>query len=131
VSAKALWVRTKDAARRPVMCRSGSRNKITQLCLVQILLPAFQATGKHHSKARFEQTRKEVTKKFGGLTSYSRAPAKGFWKKGPSTERDDIIVLEVMVPRIERQWWKRYRQRLEKRFEQEEIIIRSISIRSL
>ena len=98
---------------------------------MQILLPLYQARGRRQPRARFELTRRELTAKFGGLTSYARAPAKGFWKKRAGTERDDIVVLEVMTARLEARWWRRYRRTLETRFKQEEIVVRSLTFRRL
>ena len=99
--------------------------------LVQILLPVYGKNGGRLPRTRFEITRKELIAKFGGLTSYARAPAKGFWRKSRTTERDDIVVFEVMTARVAVDWWRRYRKRLERRFEQDEVIVRSLSYRKL
>jgi len=66
----------------------------------------------------------QVSGRFGGLTAYSRSPARGLWKSGAATHLDDIVVLEVMTPRINRAWWKKYRRSLERTFRQDEIILR-------
>lgn len=91
---------------------------------MQLLLPIYANSGARIERHLFETTRRELTKKFGGLTVYSHAPAKGFWKKGPETARDEIVVFEVMAKRIGSLWWRRYRRKLEKRFVQEQIIVR-------
>ena len=94
--------------------------------LVQLLLPV---AGR---KKTYEDVLHELTERFGGATAYSRAPAAGLWKN-PSdrTERDDIIVLEVMVDRVDRAWWAAFRRRLEKRLRQKEIVVRAHEIRTL
>ena len=94
--------------------------------LVQMLLPV---VGRQKA---YKNVLDELTERFGGATAYSRAPAAGLWKN-PSdrTERDDIIVVEVMVDRIDRAWWSTYRRRLEKRLRQKEIVVRAHEIRTL
>ena len=83
--------------------------------LVQLLLPRYD-----------RGVQKQLADRFGGVTAYARAPAKGVWKpRRGKTERDDIVVYEVMVKRLERRWWARYRASLEARFRQEEIVVRA------
>lgn len=70
--------------------------------------------------------RGELTDRFGGLTAYTRAPAQGIWAEdGETPRRDDIVVYEVMVDSLDREWWTRYRERLERRFDQDELIVRA------
>jgi hypothetical protein len=89
--------------------------------LVQLLLPRYD-----------EAVARELTERFGGMTAYARAPATGEWKPGPGrTVRDDIVVYEVMVPQLDRGWWRRYREELEKRMGQEEIVVRAHPIERL
>lgn len=54
--------------------------------LIQILLPM----GTHGNKARFEELARELTGRFGGVTSFILAPAEGRWNSGSKTELDDI-----------------------------------------
>ena len=62
---------------------------------------------------------------FGGLTTYSRAPAQGLWKDEGETHHDDIVVFEVMAAEFDAAWWGEYRRNLEAKFRQREIIIRA------
>jgi hypothetical protein len=58
--------------------------------------------------------------------------ARGVWKQGSeSKRRDDLIIYEVMAESIDAEWWKNYRERLEKVFKQERILIRSHQLRLL
>jgi hypothetical protein len=99
---------------------------------VEILLPLFENGGKRNPKRRFDQTTRELTEKFGGLTAYTRAPAHGFWKQtSKRTVRDDVVIYEVICPRLNRSWWKRYRSVLEHRFAQDELIVRAQRIEIL
>ena len=93
--------------------------------LVQILLPLADNRCRRLPWKLYEQIQKELTKRFKGLTAYSRAPAEGLWKPRRGTKRDEIVVYEVMASTLDRTWWKRYRRRLEAMFQQESIVIRS------
>lgn len=100
--------------------------------LVQILLPTFDNDGAKLSPALFEDTRRELTEHFGGMTAYSRSPGVGLWKDEPNhTTRDEIIIYEVMVESLDPRWWKKYRPVLERRFAQEELVIRAHEIQLL
>jgi hypothetical protein len=96
--------------------------------LVQILLPLTDNDGKPFAANLFAQVRRELTERFGGLTAFTRAPAEGAWKDAGETQHDDIIVLEVMTESLDRAWWTKYRQELELRFDQDEIVIRAQEI---
>ena len=100
--------------------------------LVQILLPLYDKRGTEQDKSLFARTRAELTEKFGGLTAHVRAPARGLWKaEDGEVERDDIVILEVLVESLEHAWWRRYRRELERRFAQEEVIIRAMRIETI
>jgi hypothetical protein len=100
--------------------------------LVQILLPLYDRTGERFPHERYDEVAHELTETFGGLTAYVRAPATGLWEE-PSGKRhhDDIVVYEVMVEHLEPVWWADYRVALEKRFDQDELVVRSQEIRRL
>ena len=69
--------------------------------------------------------KEELTDKFGGVTAYSRSPAEGFWQNAGKTERDAIVIFEVMSEKLDKEWWSDLRKRLEGLFRQDEILIRS------
>jgi hypothetical protein len=94
--------------------------------LVEILLPVTR-----NREPACRNIRKQLTETFGGFTFYANAPAEGLWKDGDQTEADQIIVVEVMVDEIDREWWRGFRQELEATFEQEEIVIRATPIERL
>jgi hypothetical protein len=93
--------------------------------LVQILLPLADNRGRRLPWKLFERVQKELTGRFKGLTAYSRAPAEGLWKPRQGTKRDEIVVYEVMAPKLDAGWWKQYRSRLERLFRQDSIVIRA------
>lgn len=102
------------------------------MVLVQILLPLRDNDNRLFDRAEFERVEDELTEAFGGVTAFVRAPAKGRWKKsGHATDDDSIAIFEVMADQLDRAWWQAYRHRLETRFRQETIIVRSSLIELL
>ncbi len=100
--------------------------------LVQMLLPLYDDAGAAIATDLFAQTRQELADQFGGMTAFMRAPARGLWKtEDGAVTRDEIVVFEVMVEELDRDWWDAYRQRLEGRFRQDAIVVRSTKIRRL
>jgi len=99
--------------------------------LVQILLPLADNEGRRFGGEAYGRVRSELAQKFGGITSFTRAPAEGVWKDGGQMSRDDIVVFEVMTRDLDRAWWERYRATLEQRFEQEAIVVRAIRVEML
>lgn len=94
--------------------------------LVQLLLPLDDYSGTPFPESHYEELRAELTAHFGGLTVYSRSPAERLWKEGGrSSQRDDITVDEVMTETLDRAWWAECRARLERRFAQDELVVRA------
>jgi hypothetical protein len=101
---------------------------MTDIHLVEILLPVSDNEGEQHPGHLFSLVQRELTERFGGVTSFSRAPAQGITDDGGRKVHDDIIVVEVMTEALDRDWWAAYRGTLENRFKQDEIVIRAINI---
>lgn len=100
--------------------------------LVQLLLPLYDNAGRAFPAEQYTTIRDELTERFGGLTAYSRAPAQGLWQESDGLrKRDDIVVYEVMTDTLDRVWWREYRRTLEKRFGQQELVIRSQEVERL
>jgi hypothetical protein len=100
--------------------------------LVQVLLPLCDNAKQPLPLDLFEGVANELTQRFGGLTAYSRAPAEGLWRRRQEeTSRDEIVVYEVMVEELDTEWWRAYRERLETRFRQEQVVARAQEIRLL
>jgi hypothetical protein len=93
--------------------------------LVQILLPKETGSGQSVAQQWFENLLRELTDKFGGATSFVRAPGQGLWDSGGEVERDNIAVIEVMVENLDPEFWRSLRGRLERELSQEEIVIRA------
>ena len=99
--------------------------------LVQLLLPLANNTGEQFPEQVLREIQAELTERFGGLTAYTRAPAKGVWTSGGEQQKDDIVVVEVMTETLDEAWWQELRTRLEKLLQQEHLLIRSQEMRIL
>jgi hypothetical protein len=96
--------------------------------LIQILLPLKDNDGQPFDPGAFGHVRSELAERFGGITTFTRAPAEGVWKEAGRTSRDDLVVFEVMTPTLDRPWWEGYRGGLERRFRQDVIVVRAMPI---
>jgi hypothetical protein len=94
--------------------------------LVQILLPLYGNEGRPLPRELFDEVRRELTEAFGGVTAYVRAPAQGLWQDEERVVRDDVLIHEVMVDGVDRQWWADYRERLRIRFAQDVLVVRAL-----
>jgi hypothetical protein len=100
--------------------------------LLQIFLPVRDNKNKPFPKENYTRIRETLTKEFGGLTAYTRAPAEGLWKNEQnSAQRDDMVIFEVMVAQFDKRWWKKFKKQLEKTFAQDEIMIRVQKVKIL
>jgi hypothetical protein len=101
------------------------------LLLIHVLLPLNDNNGKPLPRELYRVVATELTERFGGLTAHTRAPAEGLWKDEGGTNRDEIVIYEVIAEVLDESWWQEYRESLEKRFRQEKIIVRAQEIRLL
>jgi hypothetical protein len=111
-----------------LFCYSAAREPVH---LIQRLLPLYDNAGTAFPRALLDRVREELAERFGGVTAYLRSPAHGVWKEGGEEEHDDIVIFEVMAERLERPWWREYRAELERRFRQDEVVIRASAIERL
>jgi hypothetical protein len=99
--------------------------------LIQILLPVYDNEGSHFGEELYAGVRDMLSKRFGGLTAFTRAPAQGLWTSEGETTHDDIVVFEVMAEEVDAEWWRGYRKELERAFRQDTIVIRAQDIQVL
>jgi hypothetical protein len=100
--------------------------------LVQVLLPLNDPEGRPFGPSVYAAVRQELTGRFGGMTAYASAPAKGLWKDDDGeVARDDIVVFEVMVDHIDTGWWSDYGERLRHEFDQDELVVRALPMQLL
>ena len=100
--------------------------------LIRLLLPLYDNEGQRLPAALHDQVFNELAHKFGGVTAYQRSPAEGAWKPpGARVVHDDMVLFEVMVEPLDRQWWSDYRRTLESRFAQEKLLILALAVDTL
>lgn len=99
--------------------------------LVQFLLPVYDNNKQHFPPGMYETVFHALAERFGGVTAYQRAPARGAWKDDGKVSYDDVIVFEVMVDNLDRAWWASYRRELEQQFAQEEVLVRATAYEKL
>jgi hypothetical protein len=92
--------------------------------LIEILLPLRDAHGNAFPPAYYDDLAQHLTDKFGGVTSFLRAPAEGRWHGSGATQREDIAVIEVMARSFDREWWMTLKHELKEKFQQDELIVR-------
>jgi hypothetical protein len=98
--------------------------------LLQILLPCADNNGQAFHDEDFEKVKQELADRYQGVTAYMRAPAEGVWKNGSASngERDNVVIFEVMVDRLDLDDWRARRHDLERAFRQETVVIRYMPI---
>ena len=102
------------------------------MLLIEILLPVDDNAGKPFPRESFDRVRSELTARFGGVTAFVRAPASGLWRDDEGrVRRDDVVIFEVMAESLDEAWWRGYRSELERRFAQDEIVVRAVEARRL
>src|SRR5512145_2368678 len=96
--------------------------------LVQLLLPLYNNSGIQFEQKLYTCVRNELVDRFGGITAYTRAPVHGLWQESEQLVRDDLIIYEIMVEKLEEDWWRGYREILENRFQQQSLVVRAHQI---
>jgi len=91
--------------------------------LIQLFIPIYDSEGNRFADNWFSQIKEKLTKRFGGLTIYQRAPASGLWKQAtPKTTADQIIIYEVMAESLDMTFWKSYKTSLEEQFKHQNLL---------
>jgi hypothetical protein len=102
--------------------------------LIQLLLPTTfpKGTASQDASAVLAETRRELAETFDGLTAYIRSPAKGIWTAPDGhAEQDDVVMVEVVTDRFDREWWRAYSTVLSKRFVQDVMHVRALAVELL
>jgi hypothetical protein len=99
--------------------------------LVEILLPLYDNGGRRFGAGYYDRVRDELAARFGGVTAFRRAPGEGVWREDGEESRDRVVIFEVMADSLEREWWRDYREELERRFRQEKLIVRASEFEEL
>ena len=99
--------------------------------LIEILLPLRDNDGRAFAHSKFNRIRDALTRRYGGVTMFRRAPAEGLSKEGSAVTYDDIVIFEIMIDGLDQRWWTRYRKGLEKQFRQARVVVRASEIELL
>jgi hypothetical protein len=93
--------------------------------IVNIYLPQVNNAGIAFNEAIYLSIRTELIQKFGGLTQYDQVPAIGYWKENADKpiSKDLVIHYEVICNRLTKKYWEDFRLRMEKIFQQTQILI--------
>ena len=97
--------------------------------LIQLLLPLYDNHRRPFPHTCFDDVRKALIERCGGVTAYIHSPAVGLWKdEENSLAADDVVMFEVMAEQLDQQWWQEYRQTLERTFKQQDIVVRALNV---
>ena len=96
--------------------------------LIELFLPLADNDGWRFVPSKFAQVRNTLIDKFGGQTTFTRAPAEGVEDDGRRARFDELIVFEVMTDAVDEAWWTNYRQHLETVFRQDRILVRTSKV---
>lgn len=100
--------------------------------LVELFLPLHDDADAPFPKQLYDTVRDELTDAFGGVTAFARTPATGLWEDaGGDVQRDEVVMFEVMAKHVDHAWWREYRTQLERRFRQEEVLVRATAVERL
>ncbi len=100
--------------------------------LIQIFLPLYDNNKQPFDPSLYEKLRTGLKEEFGGVSFFRNAPVEGLWKdETGKTNYDELIIAEVMISELNKDWWQQFKERLEQLFKQEEILIRSIVFNKL
>ncbi|HEX8641087.1 MAG TPA: hypothetical protein VF704_08000 [Allosphingosinicella sp.] len=93
--------------------------------VVEIFLPLSDNDGRAFPAEQWQWVRETLVERFAGLTAFSRSPAEGLWEAEEGRSHDEIVILEVMAEALDRDWWRGFRDELERRFRQQEVVVRA------
>jgi hypothetical protein len=96
--------------------------------LIEIFLPLHDNSGQSFESEKYAEVRQNLTERFGGLTAFTRSPAQGTAIENGKQVHDEIVVFEVMTEALDASWWHSYRILLERKFRQDQIVIRGSTV---
>jgi hypothetical protein len=101
--------------------------------IINIYLPQVNNAGIAFHEAIYLSIRAELIEKFGGLTKYDQVPAIGYWREDADKpiSKDLVIHYEVICQRLTKKYWANFRLRMEKIFQQTQILIVAHPIEAL
>jgi hypothetical protein len=99
--------------------------------LIQLLLPLHDNEKRPIPAEHFNTLRTDLTRRFGGVTAFVRAPAKGLWEEDEEINSDDVVMFEIIAENFAKDWWREYRIQLQHCFKQKEVLIWATRVEKL
>lgn len=100
--------------------------------LVEIFVPCRYPDGRDIPGEFFTRLTAQLTEKFNGTTAFLRSPAEGAWvNEQGHCDHDEIVIFEVLVEDLDRDWWSEFRLGLELELDQKKLLIRATTIECL
>ena len=100
--------------------------------LVQVFVPVIWKEDPSRFATEVGEVVQELTERYGGATSFLRGAAQGLWKnEDGEVEADNVVVVEVQVSEVSIPWWSAFQTRLQRRFGQDEILVRYHDVHAL
>ena len=99
--------------------------------LIQLLLPLRDNEKRSIPAEHFNAVRTDLTRRFGGVTAFIRAPAKGLWEEDEELHQDDVVMFEIIAENFAKDWWRQYRTQLQHLFKQKEVLIWATNVEKL
>ena len=87
-----------------------------------LYVPLVSNHGRPLPPARLQLLKKQLVKKFGGLTHFPQKN-RGLWKVGAVTFVDAIVILRVLSPGDDRSFWKKLKSQLQREWDQKDVLI--------
>ena len=97
--------------------------------LIQIFLPLYDNSGRRFAARMYSTERDALVERLVASRPICVRQRKvcGRTKERPH----DMVILEMMVRRVDRKWWNDHRHKLERRFKQKELVVRSQDMKLL
>lgn len=119
------WTSAKDALAPLEMAKQD----VPASCMVQLFLPYFDPDGRQFPRSYYNGLKQQLVEKFGGISMYEQAPITGLWKENEqAVQRDRLMIFEVMATTIDVDYWRALKEKLQKKFRQQEVLIRRMNI---
>lgn len=129
---KKIKIKKRVSAKEALQIISQFKDSTDTNILFEIFLPIKDNRGKTFSTTNFDKLQKVLTEKFGGVTIHKRSPVKGIWSNPDSkNEKDELIIIEVMASNTDKLFWSQLKKKLEKQFNQDEILIRNSVVHAI
>ena len=91
--------------------------------MARFYLPLQDNLGEAFPSTMYVAVESELSARFGGVTAHLESPASGLWRENGTTHADEVVIFEVLLDDVDRDWWTAYRARLQRDFRQKQILL--------